>query len=443
MEEIPETLKEAKHKVKLELMMDQLKQETSDAMEEAKNIRAEFTSLYAKVVTEGIDKEQFKMYYSVLKVGMTDSISKLSTLYDLLKEAKLNEEFEAVGNLIGTLSEDIRLYSGKYKVALEIGKREAFKEKIEARMLSFAEYKTKMLDIMSQIMDNPDIDNVKLQVTRSKVLTNEYSNNFSKIEKDEYQESVFSKDAKDIYKKAKVICARRSSLFSKLTQIFEGTKVLDLDGYGIEALKENVEYAEEEIEALKLLKEVYVLYGQHQEYKELTSNDFKKMIGEVNEYLNKSHELQRYVENMEDYILNIYEAYRECQEFLKAYDGQNMSDLIKNASRYDDLSNALRRVAGWAFMLSMGAGFIFGDYELGKHFMMIPIPDDIFATFLRSIVLYFPGILMAASFTMRNSTEREKIKLFRKVLASQSVYEDLLKGNNSYLQDIYQRALRV
>lgn len=443
MESIPESLKDAKRKVKLELMMEQLKQETEEAIEEAEKVRKEFIGLYAKVVSENIEKEQFKMYYRMLKIGMTDAISKLNTLYDLLKEAKMNKEFEVVGDLMGKLNEDIRLYTGDYKVALEIGERENLKATIQQRMLSFAEYKAKMLDIMSQIIDNPNLDDVKLQVTKSRAITNEYRDNFTKIDNDVCKKSPFSKDAKDIYKKAKVIFSRRVNLHDKLTQAFSNIKYEELNDEAIQTLKEDVQFGEEEIEALKLLKEVYVLCGQHKEYVELTSSDLKKLIKEVNRYGDKSSELQAYVENMYEYIDDVYRTYQELQKELEKYQGQNIADLVKNAGRYDDVSNSLKTVAGWLFVISMGAGFIFGDYELERHFLMIPIPDDIFSIFLRSFAIYFPGILFAASFALKNSTERERIKEFREMLACQTAYEDLLKGNDSYLQNIYQRALRV
>lgn len=449
MEEIPESLKDAKRKVKLEIIKEQLQNEANAAIDNAESVRKEFVSLYAKVYRENISKDEFKMYYNILRLGVTDALSQLVEIYDLLKKAELDEIYKNVGILIGKLNKDLELYSGKYKVAQAIGKREDLKEKIKFSMLTFTEYKTKMLNIMQGIIDNPTLDNAMLRVTEGKALTDNFRNGFEKIDKKEYDDSLFSESAKKLYLDAVNICLKRSLLHNKVTDLFKTSKKTSVNQDQIEYLESDVETGIEELEAIKLLHEVYILLGQYEEYKAITDDDFKKIIKDVNSYKDKSKDLQSYLEKMFNYIKSIDEAYDDYNKLVKSskLDVVDPKEIAYKVDGYRACNVTLRTIANLLAAGIMGYTIFFGDSEPVRELQIlsetVSVPQDLINGVLMAVGVNVPLKVVAARFRAKYTAFTDKILIYRQLAYCAEKYQSLANNCDSHLKDIYQRALKV
>lgn len=449
MEEIPKSLKDAKRKVKVELIKEQLEGEAEDALNNAEAVRNEFVSLYAKVYHDNLSKDEFKTYYSILRVGLTDALSQLVEIYDLLKKAKLDDKHKEVGILIGKINKDLELYTGKYKVAKELGKRLCLKEQIEASMLSFTEYKAKMLGIMMGIIDNPTLDNAKLRVTEGRVLTDSFHSTFNKINKKDYDDSLFSESAKDLYRDALNIYKKRCHLHEKMTKVFDQTKKVDINDEKIEVLTEDVETAEEEIEAIKLLHDVYILLGQHEEYKELTGDEVKKQINKVNDCINRSDFLYSYLEEMLEYITHIAEAYDLYNQYKESgsLDGIEARKLSNKSDKYLTYGVSLRILANIATCGIIGYSIFLGDSEITRELELFSktfnVSQDLLNGLFMAAGINIPLQCIAAGFKAKHSAITEKIMLYRQLSYCEQKYKSLLNGCDKHLQDVYQRALKI
>lgn len=452
MEEIPKSLKEAKRKVKLEIMKEQLQEKAEQAISNAEDVREEFVSLYAKVYTENIGKDEFKMYYNILRLGLSDALSQLVELYDLLKKANLDETYKNVGILIGQLSQDLELYSGKYKVAQAIGKRLSLREKIKNSMLSFTEYKVKMLSIMQGIIDDPTLDNVKLRVVEGKTLTQSFQNGFSKFTKENFDDSKFADVAKSLYKDAANIYVKRTVLHNKLTKIFDKTKKERIELEYVELLKEEVETSQEEIEAIKLLHEVYILLGKHREYQEITDSELKKLIKTANKCIENSNKLQGYLESMLEYIEKTGEAYdaycRYCQENdLDTLDSVDYASLGSMVERYQAISVLFNLLANFAAIGIIGHAFIFGDIEVVREFHIasetLNVPQVFINGVLAYLCSYVPLKTISTGYKAKSDGYTSKQLLYRKLISLEQSYKTLFDGTDLNLQDIYQKALKI
>lgn len=450
MESIPSTLKEAKRKVKLEIMKEQLQGEAEQAISNAEVVREEFISLYSKVYRENISKDDFKMYYRILRLGVTDAISQLSSIYDLLNKAELNETYENVGILIGKLNQDLKLYTGKYKVAQMIGKREDLKIRIKDSMLSFTEYKVKMLDIMQGIIDNPTIDNAKLLVTKGRALTNDFHTRFNVIDKKDYEDTTFSDSAKEIYQEADKIFMEKCKLHDKLLNIFNSRERYKVGSNYIAFLKENVEMTKDEMQVANLLHKVYILFGQHNEYQEITKDDLKDLINQVNGYVNKSDDLQTYLERMLTYIEETIDAYSTFVENGSAKDlfnGLNQDQLLSKMDSCQSVAAVLRLLSNISVFAMMGLSFILGDSEAVRQFQIgadsLSISENLFRGVMLSTGSYIPLRVIASSLSAKGSILAEKILLYRQVNSFERKYDRLVNGRDSYLDNIYQKAKSI
>lgn len=450
MESIPATLKEAKRKVKLEIMKEQLQNEAEQAISNAEAVREEFISLYSKTYRENISKDDFKMYYRILRLGVTDALSQLTSIYDLLKKAELDETYKNVGVLIGKLNQDLKLYTGKYKVAQIIGKREDLKMRIKNSMLSFTEYKVKMLDIMQGIIDDPTIDNAKLLVTKGKALTNDFHTRFNTIDKKDFEDTTFSDSAKELFKDALKIYNERNKLHEKLSKIFDKTEKTSISGDQVEFLTENVEMAKEEVEAIRLLREVYILLGQHNEYQEITRDDIKKLIKQVNGCIDKSDDLQMYLERMLEYLENTIDAYNSFVENGSVKDlfkGLDEDDLMERMESCQSAAAVFRLLSNVSVFAMMGLSFILGDSEAVRQFQIgansLSMSECLFRGIVLSTGSYIPLRVIASSLSTKGSILGEKILLYRQVNSFERKYDRLVNGRDSYLDNIYQKAKSI
>lgn len=451
MEEIPESLKDAKRKVKLEIIKEQLQNEANAAIDNAESVRKEFVSLYAKVYRENISKDEFKMYYNILRLGVTDALSQLVEIYDLLKKAELDEMYKNVGVLIGKLNKDLELYSGKYKVAREIGKREDLKNKIQNSMLSFTEYKMKMLILMQKIIDNPTYDNAMLRVTEGRALTESLRRDFDQINPEEYNDydSLFSKEAKNLYRDVLNIYKKRSDLHDKLSEIFDKKEKSNVADEQVEFLTEDIETTKEELEAIKLLREVYILLGQHEEYKIITDDTLRKFLGETHDYSLKSKDLYAYLEKMLNYIKRIDEAYDDYNELAKSskLDVVDSKEIAYKVEGYQAYNVILRTIANLLAAGIMGYTIFFGDSEPVRELQIlsetVSVPQDLINGVLMAVGVNVPLKVVAARFRTKYRDFMDNILTYRQLSYCAEKYQKLANNCDSHLKDIYQKALKI
>lgn len=430
-ESIPKSLEDAKRTVKIEIMKEQLQNEAKEIIQNAESIRSEFIGLYSKAYRENISEEDFKTCYDVLKFSVNDAISQLEEIYDLLKEADLNEVFAEVGLTIGKLKQDLETCSGKYKVALMIGKRENIRQRVEATMLSFEEYKAKMLEIMQDIIQNPESDNLSLLVTKARSLSNEFDSSLPLIDEKDLENSEFSETANDHYSKAKDIYTRGSILHDKLTKIFAKAEKKDISNKKMSFLREFVQTTEEEIDAIKLLHDVYILSGEHEEYQNLKASELKKLREIIKNCREKSENLQNLINEMFEYIDQLTRVYSTIENY-------DLESFAEKQSRYENLIDTLAELLFISFfgipvygiMSGCSAPFIhklIEGAENGNHIL-----HSVF--FAASVLI--PLISIINRMTKKCNTCKE----IKEIVEN---YKQLMSGNDQYLHKLYQRAENI
>ena len=449
---IPKSLEEAKRTAKIEIMREQLQNESGEIIKNAENIRGEFIGLYTKVYREKIREEDFKMYYDVLKIGMIDAISQLEKIYDILKEAKLDEIFETVGYEIGKLQKDLEAYSGSYNVAYKLGKRECMKQKVEETLIPFEEYKNKMLEMMESLMQNPDPNNITLLVTKSRAISTEFIRLLPKITKQECEDSDFSKTANEHYDQARDIYTKREALHEKLTAIFEKTEKVEINNNVMALLKDAVDTTEEELEAFKLLHDAFILFGEHEEYQNLRGSELKRLREDILNYNERCQQLQNVFAQMTERICTVALAYDEFDigSIMNQVAINHGPEYVKNKlKKYKKISKNVKSLSTIALMGILLYGGLEGcpvpfiDQLLIENGAELTSGSHLFHIVMTILCTCTPLNMISISLSQKCEEFKKNLKMYEYMADIQEAYDNLMNGNDPQLQKLYQFAQSI
>ncbi len=446
---IPKSLDDAKRKAKIEIMREQLQNEAGEILQNAESIRSEFIGLYEKVYRENIKEEEFKMYYDILKIGMIDAISQLEKIYNILKEAKLDELFETVGYEIGKLQKDLNAYSGDYDVAYKLGKREHLRKKVEEITMPFEEYKSKMLEIMKNILQHPDSDNLTLSITRSRAISSEFIDLLPKITKKECEDSDFSKTANEHYEKAKDIFTKREALHKVLSDIFEKTEKVKVGDREMALLKEAVDTTNEELEVIKLLHDAYILFGEHEEYQNLLGSELRRLREDILHYSERCQSLQNILAQMTERICKVSLAYDELNigslmNQVSIHHGPEYVE--KKLKKYKKISKNIKSISTLvligiiAYSGLEGCPVAFIDQLLIKNGSEFTSGSHFFHTIMTVLCTCVPLNMVSLSFKQKCDEFRKNLEIYKYLAEIQEAYDDLMNGNDPQLQKLYRFA---
>lgn len=449
MDDIPASLVDAKFKVKLELIREQLGGEAKITQEEAMNNIQEFISLYLRVYREHVSQDEFKTSYNILKLKAENSLSKLGQIYDLLKKAELDADFKDVGVLIGKIKSILELYSSKYSVAQKIGKREDLKERINSNLLSFSEYKEKMLEIMRDIIADPTMDNAKLKVVEGRTLTDNFRANFKTIDKNENADMEYKDLMKNIYKDVKAVYSKRNKLRDKLTKIFDSAEKQKVSSQEIEMLTEDIETSQEEIEAIKLLKRISILMGECREYESICNDDLKKQIRNANKCLEKSTRLLSNLESMLEYIelLTNEHDLNFDKKTDNSMDYEKINELKAKSESYQELATLLGILEKILIFGSLLGAFILGNPEATQEFKIgteiLSIRDTTIYAIMFSIVVRVTSLVATSELDIKAREMIQDAAKYSSILDDSKLFDMLQSGNDYSLQDFYEKSLKI